>query len=100
MNLTMIGPRVLIRPDRVPEVSDSGLHLVHDRTRITTRGTVVALGDGPRSRCGTTLPHVVAVGDQVIFSADSGEELIFERDLVIAMNEDSILAVIDQGVSL
>jgi co-chaperonin GroES (HSP10) len=95
MNLTVVGPRVLIRPDKLPEQTESGLHLVHDRQNTTMRGVVVALGDGPQSRSGNTLPHIVTVGDAVIFSPDSGEELIFESDVLLAMKEDDILAVVD-----
>lgn len=96
MNLTLIGPRVLIRPDVMPEMTADGLvHLVHDRQHTTVRGVVVALGDGPQSRNGTTLPHIVTVGDTVLFSPDAGEELIFEKDVLVAMKEDDILAVVE-----
>ena len=96
MNLTVIGPRVFIRPDVLPEMTADGLlHLVHERPKATMTGVVVALGDGPVSRSGKTLPHNVAVGDHVLFSPSSGEELIFEKDLLVSMLEDDILAVLD-----
>lgn len=96
MNLTVVGPRVFIKPDKQPEMtSDGKLHIVHDRQSSTMTGAVVALGDGPQSRSGNTLPHVVNVGDRVVFSPDSGEELIFENDLLVVMCEEDILAVVE-----
>jgi co-chaperonin GroES (HSP10) len=95
MNLTIIGPRVAIRPDKLPEQTASGLHIVHDRQQSTMTGTVVALGGGPLTKNGKPLDHFVAVGERVLFSPDSGEELIFEKDVFIVMDEDRILAVVD-----
>ncbi len=111
MNLTVIGPRVFIRPDQLPDMtSDGKLHLVYDRQKSTMTGTVVAVGDGPEQAKRAVrefakendIPsddynpeHAVSVGERVLFSPDSGEELIFEKDLLVCMKEDDILAVID-----
>jgi chaperonin GroES len=95
MMLTVVGPRVFIRPDEMPKMSSDGLlHLVSERSNSTMTGVVVALGDGPRSRSGKLLPHDVSVGDHVLFSPSSGEELIFEKDLLVSLLEDDILAVV------
>jgi co-chaperonin GroES (HSP10) len=96
MELTVIGPRAFVRPDALPEMNSEGtLHIVRDRSQSTMTGTVVALGDGPRSRSGLVLEHIVSVDDRVIFSPDKGEELIFEKDVLISLLEDDILAVIE-----
>lgn len=96
MKLRVRGDLVFVRPEKQPDVSDSGLLLVYDRQRSTMRGTVVALGDGPVTNKGVRLPHVCEVGDRVIFSPDSGEQLMFEKEEVIAMRENAILAVIQE----
>lgn len=124
MNLTVIGPRVFIRPDKLPEMTADGLlHIIHDRQQSTMTGTVVAVGDGPeqakraanaafdciegsimfgasraaldKARASFNSEHSVAVGERVLFSPASGEELIFEKDVLIAMAEDDILAVVE-----
>ncbi|MCR4339553.1 MAG: hypothetical protein NUW01_06665 [Gemmatimonadaceae bacterium] len=94
MKLHMRGDRVAIRPDQQPTQTASGLHLVYDRQQTTMRGTVIALGDGPLIK-GTQVPHIVTVGDKVIFSPDSGEELSFEHDVLLVMRELDILAVVE-----
>lgn len=95
MNLRVKNDLIFVRPEDQPTMSDGGLHLVYDRQRSTQRGTVVALGDGPVTEKGVRLPHVCTVGDRVIFSPDSGTELIFEKVNVIAMREHDVLAVIE-----
>lgn len=97
MKVRVCHDRVFIRPDKQPDMSEGGLHLIYDRQHSTMRGTVVALGDGPVTAKGVRLPHTVAVGDRVIFSPDVGEELFFEKESVIAMSEEHILAVIQES---
>lgn len=43
-----------------------------------------------------TVENTVQPGDYVLFSPSSGEELIFEKEVLVAMREDDIMAVIEQ----
>jgi len=94
MKMTVVGDRVFIRPDPIQQFTDSGLEIVnyHDTSKT---GTVVAVGDGPVSKKGVRMPHIVAVGERVVFPPDAGEDLYFEQEQLVAMREDDILAVID-----
>ena len=61
------------------------------------RAVVAALRGQARAIVATYRPeHLVEVGDSVIFSPDAGEELIFEKEVIIAMRESDILAVIER----
>lgn len=95
MKLRVCRDLVFVRPEAQPTMSEGGLHIVHDRQKSTMRGTVVCLGDGPVTSKGVPLDHFVAVGDQVIFSPDAGQQMFFEKDEVIAMREEDILAVVE-----
>lgn len=95
MNLTAVGPRLFVRPDELPEVGTSGLVLVHGRRNATTTGVVVALGDGPVTAKGVRMPHYVDVGERVVFAPDAGQEVFFEREVLVCIEEDDIMAVID-----
>jgi co-chaperonin GroES (HSP10) len=119
MNLTVVGPRVFVRPDKLPEMtSDGRLHIVRDNSESTMTGVVVAVGDGAEftrraylagyrdgtaEACGEPYEpdvapeqeHVVNVGERVVFAPQAGEELFFEKDLLICMKEDDIMAVIN-----
>ncbi len=94
MKLHVLGERVIVRPLEQPTVSAGGLHLVYDRQQSTVRGTVLALGEGPVTPKGVRLPHLVDVGDSVIFSPDAGTELYFAQETVICLREDDLLAVV------
>ena len=96
MKMQVLGERCLIRPDKLPERTESGLYMPELRHEtVSLIGTVVGLGDGPVTKKGVRLPHVVVIGDRVIFSPDSGEEILFERDVLVCMREDDLLAVLD-----
>jgi co-chaperonin GroES (HSP10) len=138
MNLAVLGDRIFVRPDANPETTSDGLlHLVQDNKRSVTRGTVLAVGEGPEiahravSRAMSALSkefdryiadetvsgfvravaakfkgdavrltknyepeHLVVPGDRIIFSPDAGEEVRFEREVVLVMRETDVLAVV------
>lgn len=94
MKLRVCRDLVFIRPEDQPTMSAGGLHIVSDRQKSTMRGRILALGKGPVTAKGVRLDHDVQVGDLVIFSPDAGEEMIFEKETVIAMREEQILGVI------
>lgn len=95
MKIRLLDDRVLIRPAERPSISSEGLHLVYDWPRSPSQGTVVALGLGPTTRTGLRLPHVVRVGETVVFAPDAGEEVFFEKETLVCVSEDQILAVIE-----
>ena len=94
MKLKPLGDRVLVKPAVPPTQTASGL-LLAEHTKPEQVGTVIAIGDGA-----TTTG--VAVGDTVLFSWQSGQELLFgeEGTRLIVMLEDDLLAVIGQGTSI
>jgi len=115
MNLLIKGPRVLVRPEPLPERGTSDLFL-SERQGAAVFGTVVALGDGPTfvreavenaasdlvdpwllSQILTNLrdEHLVGVGDRVLFAPGAGQWLWFEREEVILLLEDDLLAVVE-----
>lgn len=119
MKIRARGHVAFISPDEQPDQTESGLYIVHEKQQSTMTGTVVALGDGlelvkrvtdrllayVREQWDDELAdelaeqivpaHGVAVGDRVIFSPDVGEELRFEKQTLICLLEDQILAVIE-----
>lgn len=120
--LRPLGDRVLIKPDKNPEQTESGLHLVEHR-KPENMGTVVAVGPCPHplkheastlaerlERCYddeiitdaanmlrdvTRREPSVKVGDDVIFSWTSGQELFVDDERYLLMREGDILAVVE-----
>ncbi len=113
--LRPIGDRVLIRPEKNPEQTESGLHLV-DHAKPATAGTVVSIGlaehplrteaarwagllppkAGALLLAATQRVPEVKPGDYVLFSWQSGQELWIDDEQLVIMRESDILAVVDE----
>jgi chaperonin GroES len=123
MNLRPLGDRVLIRPLPQPEQTDSGLWISEDK-KPDEMGTVIAVGlqehprkaealelidllgcvgDGLKEEETALLLSLVAkspcvnVGDTVLFSWASGQELTLNdgEDRLLLMRESDLLAVLE-----
>lgn len=97
-----LGDRILIKPESNPDTTESGLHLVEHR-KPETMGEVVQLPERVGHHCpecGHTLYRkpIVNVGDTVLFSWQSGQELFINEERFLLMREDDLLAVLE-GVS-
>lgn len=91
----LLGDRVLVKPDLVKSpTTESGIQIAEAYYYAPeVQGVVTALGAGPRAEDGTLLPHCVAVGDRVVFAAESGHELVVGGDRFIVLREDDLLAI-------
>ena len=68
MNITPMYDRVLVKP-LDPEMITSGGIIIPESARTTsTKGTVVAVGDGFRKENGEMTPLKVKVGDVIIYT--------------------------------
>lgn len=99
MRLKVAGDLAFVRPEVLPSTSASGLHLVHEREFVPMVGEVIALGEGPRSRNGTLLPHFVSVGDRVIFAPEVYQEVQFQQETLLVMSEHDITGIIQEAVA-
>jgi co-chaperonin GroES (HSP10) len=95
MNLTVVGPRVIVRPDRDIETTASGIQLVTDDVQFT--GTVLAVGkDMTCPSCDAHVPHTVQVGDRVIYAPYGGERIEWGgEDVMILDIARDILGIIE-----
>src|SRR5262245_32463256 len=97
--LKPLGDRILIRPDKVPDTTESGLILVRDTDSLENVGEVVAVGERTSTccpDCGVTIyvPPSVGVGDVVLYSLHDVMELTVEGERFLLLKEDAISAVI------
>lgn len=95
MKLEPLADRVLIKPSTPPTQTKSGL-LLSQHAKPEQVGTVTALGK-------LATKTGVQVGDTVLFSWQSGQELWIGDDgkeRLLVMLEDDLLAVIGHGTSI
>ena len=97
MKLVPLYDRVIVRPFEVEAKSEGGIVLTGSATEKSTRGKVLAVGNGRILDNGSIAPMSVKVGDTVIFNEGYGtkkEQLDGEE--VFILSESDILAVVSE----
>lgn len=101
--LQPLGDRILIRPEENATQTASGLHVVEQFAQPEVMGTVAAAPERVSDICDDCAEHfsrapLVNVGDVVVFSVKSGQEIQVDGERHLIMRESEILAVLE-GVS-
>ena len=95
MMLHPIGHRVLVKPEKAPEQTESGLHLV-EHAKPEQLGTVMSIGDSPYRGQVVTLLDVVARLCAVSGATDAIDDaLSVAGDIRRSLGSDDDLAVDD-----
>lgn len=93
-----LDDRILVKP--LPPVQETAGGIVIPDVlayEAETVGTVIAVGDGPRTPKGVRYDHIVDVGDQILFSPSAGFEIRDAYgDPAILMREQDVLAVFEE----
>jgi len=121
--LRPLGDRLLVKPEPPEAITASGLHLVRHWPQETT-GTVIALGtqlspfrreahdlarrlenfnvyhepllqDAATLLRDLTPTPPIAVGDFVVFSADAGQQITVDGEVVLMLRVADVLCVVD-----
>lgn len=96
MKLVPLYDRVIVRPFEVETKSEGGIVLTGSATEKSTRGKVLAVGNGRILDNGSTAPMSVKVGDTVIYNEGYGtKKERIDGDDVIILSESDILAVVN-----
>lgn len=91
-----LGDKVLVKRDEATEKTESGIYLPEAAKDKPKSGTIQAVGTGAlNTETGERIPLNLKKGDKVIFSSYAGTEVKIDKDTLLIMSEDDILAVID-----
>jgi chaperonin GroES len=91
-----LGGRVLIKPLDLEEETESGLIIPETADKDKPeQGEVVALGTGRVTEDGDKVEFTVKVGDQVLFKKYSPDEVEYEGETYLVVDETDILAVME-----
>lgn len=95
--LRVLGDRVLIKPQRNPDQTASGLHLPESRADqyAEMQGTVAALGHPLCATCASHRESCVQVGDHVLFSWSVGQQITLDEEVYLLMRESELLAIVE-----
>lgn len=96
MNITPMYDKILVKP-LDPEMISSGGIIIPESARTTsTKGTVVAVGDGFRNDKGEMVPLKVKVGDVVIYTSTTFglTTLSIGSEEVVVIRESDIVGIL------
>ena len=92
-NIVPMGSRVLVEIPEQSDMTKSGIYLPESaKTEKASRGFVIAVGDGKLADDGSRLPVSVSVGDEVLFSQYSTEEVEVDDKKYLIVDDSSIIA--------
>lgn len=86
--------RILIKRLQEEEKTKGGIIIPDSAKEKPQEGKVVAVGNG-RIEDGKLLPLEVKVGDRILFSKYSGNEIKLEGEEHLILKEDEILGVLE-----
>lgn len=90
-----LGNRVVVEPSSPEQITASGIIIPESKTQEKpAQGTVVAVGPG-EVRDGKLIPIDVKVGDSVLFSKYTPEEVEVDGTDYLIIREDSLLAILN-----
>ena len=95
MNTKPMGNKVIVRPKKKDEKTESGIILPDTAKDAPQTGEVLAVGDGGHRPNGTPYKMSVKVGDEVLFPKFTGTEINVDGEDVLIMPEHDILAVME-----
>ncbi|PPI88588.1 co-chaperone GroES [Candidatus Pantoea edessiphila] len=97
MKIRPLHDRVIVKRQEVEAKSAGGIMLTGSAASKSTRGKVLAVGNGRILESGQVKPLDVKVGDVVIFNENYGAktEKIDEEEILI-ITESDILAIVEK----
>jgi chaperonin GroES len=91
-----LGDKILVKRDEAETKTSSGIFLPETAKDKPKTGTIQAVGSGAlNTDTGERIPLSVKKGDRVIFSSYAGTEVKLDKDTLLIMSEDDILAVVE-----
>lgn len=92
MNLRPLGNRVVVEPFEAP-AKKGNIILPDGAKEKPQRGKVLAVGKGKKNDNGTPIPMEMKVGDIIVYSKYTGNEIECDGRKLLVMAEDDILCV-------
>lgn len=89
-----LADKVLVKPLDAEEVTASGIVLPQTAAEKPMQGEVIAVGPGKRLDNGNVAPMSVKVGDKVLFTKYSPDEVEVDGEEYLVIDEDKILAIV------
>lgn len=94
MNFKPLGDKVVIKPLKVEEKTQSGIVLPGSAQEKPHQGEVIAVGSGVLNDKGERVALEVKPGDKVVYGKFGGTEVKLDDEEVVIIAEKDILVVL------
>lgn len=94
MNIKPLGDKVVIKPLKVEEKTQSGIVLPGSAQEKPHQGEVIAVGSGVLNDKGERVALEVKPGDRVVYGKFGGTEVKLDDEEVVIIAEKDILVVL------
>ncbi|MGX2973498.1 co-chaperone GroES [Ursidibacter arcticus] len=95
MKIRPLHDKVILKREEEETKSAGGIVLTGSAATKSTRGKVLAVGNGRTLDNGTVLPLNVKVGDVVIFNEYGVKAEKIDGEEVLILSEENILAIVE-----
>jgi chaperonin GroES len=95
MKIRPLHDRIVVKRTEEDSTSAGGIVIPDSAAEKPSKGEVVAVGNGKILESGEIRPLDLKVGDKVLFGKYSGTEVKVDREDLLVMREDDIMAVFD-----
>ena len=95
MRLEPIGDKVVVKRLEAEMKTAGGIVLPDSAQEKPKQGRVLSVGDGRVLKDGSRVKLEVREGDRVLFSRYAGAEVVVDKEELLIMSEDEILAILD-----
>jgi chaperonin GroES len=93
--LKPLNEHVIVKPLSKEEKTASGIILPETVKEKPEQGEIIAVGPGKLLENGQRAPLTVKIGDKVIFTKYSPNEIKVENQEYLVLNESDILAIVE-----
>ena len=95
MRLEPIGDKVVVKRLEAEVKTAGGIVLPDSAQEKPKQGRVLSVGDGRLMKDGSRVKHEVREGDRVLFSSYAGSEVVIDKEELLIMSEEEILAILE-----
>lgn len=94
MNIKPLRDNVIVRRVEEEKTTTSGLIIPDSASEKPSTGEVLAVGNGAKNSSGDTINMEVKVGDKILFSQFSSNEITVDGEKLLVMSEADITAIV------
>jgi chaperonin GroES len=95
MKIVPLNEKIVVERLEADERTAGGIILPDTAKEKPKQGKIISVGDGKLLDDGKRAAFQVKVGDRVLFSSYSGNEVTVDGKEYLIMTEDDVLAVVD-----